>query len=32
LKNPTEATIYEFQGTAVKALMEVWEKDTKSLD
>jgi hypothetical protein len=32
LKNSTEATIYEFQEAAVKALMNAWEKDFKSPD
>jgi hypothetical protein len=32
LKNPSEATIYEFQEAAVRTFMEVWEKDSNSLD
>lgn len=31
MKNPTEATIFEFEEVAVNALMEVWDKDSNSL-
>ena len=30
LRNPTETTIFQFEQVAVSALMELWEKDSKS--